>query len=120
MLSKKFRLQVQAFGRPETGKKIKTVRSEYFAVKSRPNDLRFSRFGVVISRKVFKSAAKRNKIKRIIFNFIRLNKLHLKAPKQNKFVTGQAGKDVLIIVNPKVAQLAKNEIEENLYDINII
>jgi ribonuclease P protein component len=114
MLAKKFRLQAQAFGRPETGKKIKTLRSEYFTVKSRPNNLGFSRFGTVISRKVLRSAAKRNKIKRVIFNFIRLNKLHLKAPGQNKFATGQTGKDILIIVSPEIAPLAKNEIEEKL------
>ena len=103
MLAKKFRLPIQSFGRPGANQKIKIVRSEYFTVKSRPNDLGFSRFGTVISRKVSKSAVKRNKIKRIIFNFIRLNKLHLKP-----------GRDVLIIVSPKVAQITKTEIEEKI------
>ncbi len=103
MLAKKFRLPIQSFGRPGSNQKIKIVRSEYFTVKSKPNDLGFSRFGAVVSRKVSKSAVRRNKIKRMIFNFVRLNKLHLKP-----------GSDFLIIVSPKTSQLAKNEIEEKI------
>ena len=110
MLAKKFRLPIQEV----LGQKFKTARNEYFAIKSRPNDLGFSRFGTVISRKVSKSAVKRNKIKRVIFNFIRLNKLHFKSPQQNKFATGQAGTDFLIIISPKANQLTKNETQEEL------
>ncbi len=99
MLAKKFRLPIQKF----IGQKSKSVRSDFFIVKFKPNDLNFSRFGIVISKKVHKSAVKRNNIKRIIFNFIRTNKLHF-----------EPGQDVLIIVSPKTSQLTKAEIEEKL------
>jgi len=103
MLAKKFRLPIQKF----IGQKSKSVRSDFFIVKFRPNDLGFSRFGTVISKKVYKSAVKRNKLKRIIFNFIQAKKLHLK---QNN--------DVLIIVSPKISRLTKAEIEEKLISIS--
>ena len=104
MLAKRFRLQIQKW----LGEKKRTVirRSDFFIVKLRDNDLLFSRFGAVISAKVNKSAVKRNKIKRTIFNFIRLKKLH-----------ELAGKDILIIVLPSINKLTKPEIEKELKKI---
>ncbi len=101
MLTKRFRLQIQKW----LGEKKRTVirRSDFFIVKLRDNDLLFSRFGAVIGAKVNKSAVKRNKIKRTIFNFIRLKKLH-ELP----------GKDVLIIVLPSASKLIKSEIKKEL------
>lgn len=63
----------------------------------------FSRFGVIISSKVSKSAVKRNKIKRTIFDFIRLNKLH-----------EISGQDVLITVLPRTTELTREEVEKEL------
>ncbi|MEK7162688.1 MAG: ribonuclease P protein component [Patescibacteria group bacterium] len=111
MLAKKFRLQIQEWFAPylnlSAGLKEKrntiTRKSDFFIVKFRANDLLFSRFGTVISAKVSKGAVKRNKIKRIIFDFIRLNKYY-KMP----------GKDALIIVLPKIIELKKNEIEKEI------
>ncbi|MEK7496205.1 MAG: ribonuclease P protein component, partial [Patescibacteria group bacterium] len=90
------------------GEKKRTVirRSDFFIVKSRDNDLLFSRFGAVISAKVNKSAVKRNKIKRTIFNFIRFKKFY-----------ELTGKDALIIVLPSASKLIKSEIEKELKKI---
>ncbi len=48
-------------------------------------------------------ATRRNKIKRVIFNFLRLKHAHRKA-----------GRDVLIIVLPPAAGLTKEEIQKEL------
>ncbi|MDP3015407.1 MAG: ribonuclease P protein component [bacterium] len=101
MLAKQFRLQIQKWLREN--KKTTTRKSEFFIVKLRDNNLSFSRFGTVISAKVNKSAVKRNKIKRTIFNFIRFKKLH-----------ELAGKDILMIVLPAASKLTKPEIEKEL------
>jgi len=101
MLAKKFRLPIQNWLKER--KRIIIRKSDFFIIKRSDNNLAFSRFGVVISKKVSKSAVKRNKIKRIIFNFIRLEKL-------NKI----SGKDILIIISPKTAELKKEEIEKKL------
>ena len=103
MLAKKFRLPIQSFNKFKTGQKSKSVRSDFFIVKFGLNDLDFSRFGTIIGKKVYKSAVKRNNLKRIIFNFIRMNDLHF-----------EPGQDILLIVSPKISQLTKAEIEEKL------
>ncbi len=99
MLAKKFRLQIHKW-RPA---KIFTKKSEYFSVKTSPNNLNISRFGTIVSSKIFKSSAKRNRLKRIFFDFIRLSGLHL-----------AGGRDVLLIFFPPVAKLTKEEIEKEL------
>ena len=101
MLSKKHRLPIQEFFK---NGRAKIIRGKYFIIKTRLSNLPFSRFGAIVSAaKVSKSAVKRNKIKRTFFNFIRLNKHHLKP-----------GKDTLIIFSPLVSKLVKKEIENEL------
>lgn len=101
MLAKKFKLPIHEWlKRP---KKTIIHKSDFFVIKFRANDFSFSRFGTVISAKISKSAVKRNIIKRIIFDFIRLNKYY-KAQ----------GRDILIIVLPKIRELKKNEIIKEL------
>ncbi|MEK7658162.1 MAG: ribonuclease P protein component [Patescibacteria group bacterium] len=102
MLAKKFRLQIQNWLK-DKGKKINARKSDFFIVKIAANGLNFSRFGVVISRKVSKSAVRRNKIKRTIFDFIRLNGYYK-----------ISGKDVLITVLPPTGKFKKSEIENEL------
>ncbi|MEE8131712.1 MAG: ribonuclease P protein component [Candidatus Paceibacterota bacterium] len=105
MLPKKYRLSIQKFLK---NNHQKVVRSKYFAIKFKSNNLSFSRFGIVISNKVSKSAVKRNKIKRIIFDFFRLKEYYLKL---------KTGKDVLIIVSTQVNKLTKVEIERELENV---
>ncbi len=102
MLAKKYRLQIQNWLR-DKNKRIISHRSDFFIVKSSSNSLDYSRFGTVISAKVSKSAVKRNRIKRIIYDFIRLNKL---------YETG--GRDVVITILPPAAKLKKEEIEKEI------
>ncbi len=103
MLAKKFHLLVQKIA-PNRLKKVKNQENnKYFIIKTAPNDFSFSRFGIIISQKVSKKVIERNRIKRIIFNFIRLNNFH-KLP----------GKDFLIIVLAPTNQLTKTIIEKEL------
>ncbi len=95
MLSKKYRLPIQEFIKSRSN----IIKGDYFIFKFKKNNLLFSRIGVIISGKVNKSAVKRNKIKRIIFDFFRLKEYHL-----------GAGKDILFIVLLSVNKLTKAEI----------
>ncbi len=105
MLAKKFHLSIQDLT-PERFKKVSVggkTTNKYFIIKTAANNLSFSRFGVITSRKISKKAVKRNLIKRTVFDFVRLNKLYQ-----------PAGKDVLIIVLPAINQLTKSEINNQL------
>jgi ribonuclease P protein component len=101
MLAKKFRFPIQN----RKAAVFKTIRgsNNYFVVKAAVNDLPYSRFGVVISKKVDKKATKRNEIKRIVFGFIQTKKFYQ-----------LSGKDVLIIILPPVRNLEKSEIGKRL------
>jgi len=103
MLAKKYKLPIQSF----LAKKPKvTGKTNFFMVRQLPNNFDYSRFGVVISKKVSASAVVRNKIKRIIFDFIRLNKYNLKP-----------GRDILFTV---LFQIKKNEeVNKSLIEINL-
>ncbi|MBI5401262.1 ribonuclease P protein component [Candidatus Wolfebacteria bacterium] len=105
MLAKKYKLPIKEF----LDKKPRiSGRTEFFLMRILPNNLKFSRFGVVISKKVSASAVVRNKIKRTIFDFLRIEKLHI-----------PAGKDVLLTVLPPAAKLNKKELEEGLENVII-
>lgn len=97
MLAKKYRLPIQNFA----GKSGKTAKSPNFSVKKFEN-LRFSRFGVIISKKVSKKSTERNRIKREIFNFLREIKGNLPAA------------DYLIIVYPGAARFKKEDMRLEL------
>lgn len=106
MLAKKYRLPIQNF----VGKKGKSERSRYFllkvfplpAVASAKEGWFHSRFGIIISSKVFKRAVDRNRIKRQIFNF--LSEIKNTSPLN----------DYLIIVHPEAAKLKKEELIQEL------
>lgn len=56
----------------------KAVRSQLFTVKYVPNTHRsHSRFSVVVSKKVIKSAVGRNRIRRRLYEYVRLNTARL-------------------------------------------
>ncbi len=101
MLAKKFRLQIQDWFKKR--EKTAVRKSDFFIIRFRPNSLPFSRFGILISRKISRGATKRNKIKRIIFNLIRLKKLQ-------KFTK----RDVLITVLAPTTKLTKTEIKKEI------
>jgi len=106
MLAKKFHLRIQD-QKIRQGEKLKVWKSnQYFVVKISSNNLSYSRFGIIISKSINRKAVRRNQIKRIIFDFIRLNKLY-----------GVAGKDILIICRPVLDQLIKTKIQQELSKI---
>jgi len=108
VLAKKFRLLVEKWIK-DKNKKIAIKKSDFFILKTNPNNLDFNRFGVVISSKVYKSSVKRNQLKRTIFDFIRMKKFYEVSNKNS-------GKDFLIIVLPPVVKLTKEKINKELKD----
>lgn len=61
--------------------KGKAVRSQLCTIKYTPNKHReFPRFAVVISKKVIKSAIGRNRVRRRIFEYLRINTQQLSSP----------------------------------------
>lgn len=97
MLAKKYRLPIQSvIGKKEWGK----LKTPFFLIKIFSNQFSYARFGIIISKKVAPKATARNRIKRIIFSACN--------PKEN------AGKDFLIIANPKIKELGKEEIKKLL------
>lgn len=102
MLAKKFRLPIGKWNR-ERNKKTSTGKGDFFIVKTAANNLEFSRFGIIIGSKNFKTAVRRNELKRLVFDFIRSNGLY-----------GKPGRDNLIIVQPRAAKAEKPEIEKEL------
>jgi ribonuclease P protein component len=105
MLAKKFRLEVENWIK-DKAKKVITKKSKFFILKASPNNLNLSRFGAVVSSKTAKNAVKRNYLKRVIFDLVRLEKLY-EIP----------GKDFLITVLPPITKLTKTEIEKELRKI---
>ncbi len=103
MLKKFFRLPIQNWMKDKKIKTI-TIKGDFFVVKIRDNNKDFSRFGVIISAKVFKRAVRRNKLKRKIFELIRTTKLI------EKF----SGKDILLSVSPQAAEAQERIIIQSL------
>lgn len=101
MLSKKYRLPVQFFIK----KSGKIYKSQYFLLKVFASDLDYCRFGVVVSKKVAPKAVDRNKLKRLIFNFLR-GKLD-----------SMLNNDYLLILLPGINELTKGKLLKELENI---
>lgn len=72
MLSRKYRFHSRG-GVKHTYQKGKTLRRPYISLVYTKNERGFLRFGVVVSKKVLKSAVGRNTIRRRVYEAIRLN-----------------------------------------------
>lgn len=92
MLAKKYRLPIQSV----LGKGGKVIKTPFFLLKIFSSRFPYSRFGIIISKKVAAKSTDRNRLRRIIFSAL--------GPKEN------SGKDFLIIVSPKIKELKKEEI----------
>lgn len=108
MIAKKFKLPIQNF----VGQSGKIIRNQYFTLKIFPRlpagkatTNNFSRFGLVISKKVDTSAVKRNQLKRLFFDFIQ--EISGKLPVN----------DYLIIISPSVGKLSDEKIEYEVKNI---
>ena len=95
MLAKQYKLNIAEFikKRPTFVKK-----GPFFAVKIMANGLSYSRFGVVVGKKVDKRATERNKIKRMFYRTISERKM------QN--IPGQ---DAMILIYPEIRQFSQGE-----------
>lgn len=82
-----------------SGKRFKT---EHFSVLFKENGLIITRLGITVNKRIG-NAARRNRIKRLIREFFRLNK--------DKF---QKGYDVIIIANRGAHDLVFQDIEREL------
>jgi len=98
MLAKKYRLPVQNFVK----KRGESKKTEYFHIKRFPTNNVYSRFGIVVGKKINKKAAERNKKKRIISSFFEEN--------YKKIKNG----DFIIISMPAINELDANSIKEEL------
>ncbi|MFA5386467.1 MAG: ribonuclease P protein component [Candidatus Paceibacterota bacterium] len=92
MLAKKFKLPIQE-GLKKNQKAFSFLKGKYFNFKISKNDLNYSRFGVIVSSKIFKKAFARNKLRRIIFEKIRSKNYYL-----------NPGNDILIITLPEASK----------------
>ena len=99
MLAKKYKLSIQGLF---SKKNFFTIKSSFFIFRIFKNDLPYSRFGVIVSGKVFKKAVLRNKIKRKVFDFIRKEGICMK----------EKNKDIAISVLPSFNELVDKEKEE--------
>lgn len=79
------------------------VSSQAFLIKEKDNQLKDSRFGIIVSKKIDKSAVGRNKIKRLIRDSI-----------QEFLIDIKKGKDVLIISRTGVRDRSQGEVSKLL------
>lgn len=85
MLSQKYRFHSRG-GVRHTYQKGKTIRTSVLSLVYAPNSHHIQRFGVVVSKKVLKSAVGRNRIRRRIYEAIRLELPEFTTPQDCLFV----------------------------------
>lgn len=101
MLAKKFRLPVPEFyARKE---KIETARGAHLVARWARTDLPISRFGVITRKQEEKSAAKRNRIRRAVFDAVYVSGAHQKK-----------GYDILIGARAGLFRLSSRDIREEV------
>lgn len=108
MLASKYRLKKKVnFAQAEIDGKL--IQSKSFGVEIYDRkDSDNSRFGFIISTRISKKAVIRNKIKRIISDYIRNNLEKIKN-----------GLDVVFLIKPLIVKLNKNHIESEINEIII-
>lgn len=85
MLSKKYRFHSRG-GVQYTYKHGKTIRTPKISLVHNKNDRGFQRFAVTVSKKVSKTAVGRNRIRRRVYEAIRLELPEFTAKRDNIFV----------------------------------
>ncbi|KKP46517.1 MAG: Ribonuclease P protein component [Candidatus Woesebacteria bacterium GW2011_GWA1_33_30] len=106
MLASKYRLKKRMnFARCEIDGRLIQSRSfgvEIYDRKDKDN----SRFGFIISTRISKKAVTRNKIKRIISDYLRLNLGKIKT-----------GLDIVFLIKPLIVKLNREQIEKEINEI---
>lgn len=100
MLAKKYRLPVQS----AIGKKGKEIRLPDFLVKIFSSSNAYARFGVILKKGTVKKASDRNKMRRLIFNCIRMRQKDFNLPNS----------DILIIAGSDILKLPVTEIRKEI------
>ena len=105
MLPKSRRLPIADFFSSRAPRPVRILRNQIFSIKIYTPALKYSRFGVVVSKKMADKASARVKIKRIIFNFLRLHSKSLPVF------------DYLILPSPSIIKLDSTAIEKSLSEL---
>jgi len=112
-LSKKDRIRLQKdFERiKERGKRFRT---EHFLVNYLIKDEQTIRLAAVVSSKI-KKAVKRNRAKRLIREFFRLNRKKIKALFSSALARDSFGIDIIFVAYPGAEELKYQEVEKELW-----
>ena len=110
MLSKKYRFHSRG-GVRYVYKKGKTIRCPKMSLVFLPNSKGFTRVAVVVSKKVEKSAVGRNRIRRRIYEIIRLNMEYL--PKKTDYIFVVFNKDVMKMDYSELEKIVVGLVEES-------
>ena len=111
MLNKKYRFHSRG-GVKYTYQKGKTIRTPNLSLVYNVNERGFQRFAVVVSKKVLKSAVGRNRIRRRVYEAIRLETKDFTAKQDNIFVVYSA--DISTMPFPELRELVKKLLTESL------
>lgn len=105
MLPRKYKLKKENDFK-KVFKQGKYYQEDFIKIKISENNLKITRFGLLIGLKISKKAVQRNKIKRQIEEIIRLN-----IEKIN------SGFDIVILVNQEIIEKNYQEIERKLINL---
>ena len=94
MLSRKYRFHSRG-GVRYTYAHGKTIRTPKMSLVYNDNSRGFQRYGVVVSKKVEKTAVGRNRIRRRVYEAIRMEREHFREPRDNIFVV--YSKDIMTL-----------------------
>ena len=83
-------------------------RTKHFTIIIRENGLKITRLGITVSKKTG-NAVKRNKVKRLVREYFRLN--------QN---TLPSGHDIVFVANKGIEGLMFSDLKEELSEINMV
>ena len=103
MLNKRFRFHSRG-GVRYVYQKGKTIRNPKMSLVFVPNERGFTRFAVVISKKVIKSAVGRNRVRRRVYEALRINA---------KYIPGKTDY-VFVVFSKDVATMPFSELEKLL------
>ena len=106
MLKKKYRFHSRG-GVRYVYQKGKTVRSPKISLVFTDNSRGFTRFAVVISKKVIKSAVGRNRVRRRVYEALRVNFEDI--PMKRDYI--------FVIYHKDIAKIPFKELEKNLGDL---
>lgn len=92
-------------------KKGEEKASQLFIIRFSGNTESFSRFRTIVSRKIERSAVKRNSLRRKIYEAIRLN---VKEKESEPGPQAEPSKDIILIPKKKILQKSFQAIKEDL------